>query len=205
MDINENAKRIPKDAMVAADIYDLLTNEQYISRLYRAAIHLAATKCLIYDIHRQMKQPLAVCSNDARSCYDHIVHVIAFLALHRLGITKPMIISMLQNIKMMEHSVRTSFGDSMETYGGNDWRLSPHGSVQGNGTLSLIWATIRTILFLAVKERNYGGIFCAPITKLLTTPAGFTFVNDTDLLQTQQHSKETIEEMVEELQGSLNV
>ena len=141
-DMNENSKRMAKDAMVAAEMYDLMANEQYGSRFYRAAIHLATNKRLIYDISRQMKQALAVCSNDAQSCYDRIVHVAAFLALRRLGVPKPMILSMLVTIQMMEHSIRTSFGDSEETYGGEEWRLPPHSNIQGKRdsplTLSLI-------------------------------------------------------------------
>ena len=105
--------------MVAAEMYDLMANKQYGSRFYRSAIHLATNKRRIYDISRQMKQAMAVCSNDARSCYDRIVHVAAFLASRRLGIPKPMLISMLHTIQMMEHSVRTSFGNSKETYGGD--------------------------------------------------------------------------------------
>jgi len=38
-----------------------------------------------------------------------------------------------------------------------------------------------------------------------TTLNGFAFVDDTDLLQTQHHSTQTIEEIVEELYGSLDV
>ena len=182
--MNENAKRMAKDAMVVAEIYDLLANEQYDSQLYRSAIHLATNKHLVYDISRQMKHPLAVYSNDARSCSDYISYAAAFLALRRLGIPEPMIISMLHTIQMMEHSVRTSFGDSTETYGGTTWRLPPHDIIQDNGVSPLIWAAIRTILFLAVKEKNYGCIFRARITKLLTALEIFSFLDDTDLSST---------------------
>ena len=101
--------------------------------------------------------------------------------------------------------MRTSFGDSKTTYGGSDWRLPPHGSIQGNGAGLFIWAAISTVLFLSLKEKNYGGVFRAPITKLLTSLAGFTFVDDTDLLQTQTYKDETIAEIVDNLQGSLDV
>ena len=171
-DGNENSKRMARDAMTAAEIYNILANEQYGSRQHRSAIHLATNKRLIYDISRQMKRLMAVCSNDARSCYDRIVHVAAYLALRRLGVPKPMIISMLITIQEMEHSIRTSFGDSSITYGGKEWRLKPHGSVQGNGASPLIWAAISTVLFLALNEKNYGGIFRAPITKLLKKTCG---------------------------------
>ena len=128
-DMNENSKRMENDTMVAAEIYDLLKNEQYGSQFHRAAIHLATNERLIYEISCQMKQPLAVCSNDDQSCYDCIVHVAAFLALRRLGIPKPMIIIILHTIQMMKHSICTLFGDSTEIYGGTEWQLQPHGSI----------------------------------------------------------------------------
>ena len=148
---------------------------------------LATNKRMIYDISRQMKIPIEVCLNDTRSCYDRIVYFSVFMTLYRLGIPKPMIISMIHAIQMMEHSVRTSFGYSTATYGGSEWILPPHGSIQSSGASSLIWAAISTVLFLSLNERNYRGVFRAPITKLLTSLAGFTFVDNTDLLQTQHH------------------
>jgi len=62
--------------------------------------------------------------------------------------------------------------------------------------LPLIWAAINTALFLLLNERNYGGEFRA---------WRFAFVDDIDHLQTQHHKDETIKEIVDELQGSLDV
>ena len=68
----------------------------------------------------------------------------------------------------------------------------------------MIWAAISTVLFLVLAEKNYGGVFRAPITNLLTQLVGFAFVDDTDLFQTQHHNNETTADVVEELQGSLD-
>ena len=62
-----------------------------------------------------------------------------------------------------------------------------------------------SVLFSAVKEKNYGGVFQTPITKILTTLARFVFVDDTDLLQTQHLSTDLQDEIVVELRGSLDV
>ena len=75
----------------------------------------------------------------------------------------------------------------------------------GNGTLPLIWVAISTVLSLALNERNHGGVFRAPITKLLTSLAGFTFVDNTNLLNNQHRSDETIVEIFGDLQWSLDV
>lgn len=47
----------------------------------------------------------------------------------------------------------------------------------------MICTAFSTILFLAAKEKNYGDIFRVHITNLLTSLAGFAFVDDADLLQ----------------------
>lgn len=86
-----------KDASNIADKYNLLADEQY-GKLHGNTIHLATTKRLVYNILMQMKLPLAVSFQDARSCYD-------LLTLHRLGIHKAVIISMLHTIQKMEHSI----------------------------------------------------------------------------------------------------
>ena len=114
-----------------------------------------------------MKQPIAVCSNDDRLCYDRIVHAVAFLALRRSGIPKPMIISILYIIRMMDHNVRTSFGDSKEIYGGEDWRLPPHRNIHGKGGSPMIWAVISPDPLLAIQGKSYSGVFRAPIKNYL--------------------------------------
>lgn len=40
-DMNENSNSMTKVAMVAAEMYDLMANEQYGSRFYRSTIRLA--------------------------------------------------------------------------------------------------------------------------------------------------------------------
>ena len=66
-------------------------------------------------------------------------------------------------------------------------------------------SAISTVFFLAVQEKNYGGVFLACITELLTILAGFAFVGDTSLLQTQRLSTEKMDDIVEELQGFLDI
>ena len=92
---HENSKRMVRDVIVSAEIYNVLANEQYGNRLYVSVIWLATNKRLMYDKSRQMKKIMVVYSNDARLCYGRIVYVAAYLALHQLRISKPIIISML--------------------------------------------------------------------------------------------------------------
>ena len=105
---------------------------------------------------------------------------------------------------MMEHSIHTSFGDSTATFGGKEWRLKAYVSLQRNGASTMIWEAINTVLFPELTEKNYGGVFRAPVTNLLTQLAEFVFDDDIDLLQTQRHDNEVINEVIQQLQGSLD-
>ena len=67
VDANENANRVAKDASIVAEKYNLVAAEQY-GILGGSAIHLATNKQVMYNISRQIKKPMLVCSNDARSC-----------------------------------------------------------------------------------------------------------------------------------------
>ena len=67
----------------------------------------------------------------------------------------------------MEHSIRTSFGNSSATYGGTSWRLPPHDTIQGNGASPIIWTAISTVLRFALEEKKYGSTFRAPIIDML--------------------------------------
>ena len=40
----------------------------------------------LYDLVHMQRRPIILCSNDAKSCYDRIIHSIASLAMQRLGL-----------------------------------------------------------------------------------------------------------------------
>ena len=50
--------------------------------------------------------------NDAKSCYDRIVHSVASLAMQRVGAPVEPIICMFTSIQHLQHRIRTVFGDS---------------------------------------------------------------------------------------------
>jgi len=62
-----------------------LASKQYSSRKGKAANVQSSNKWLFYDTIRFKRQPAALCSNDAKSCYDQIVLLITALAMCRLG------------------------------------------------------------------------------------------------------------------------
>jgi len=65
-------------------------------------------KCLLYNYVWLTHIPLAICSNDDKSCYDHIVLMVAALCLCRLGAPKAAVQRMVSTIHSMQHHVWSS-------------------------------------------------------------------------------------------------
>ena len=101
-DFNYNNKLLGKTAMTIAEDGNYLAQEQYGSRKGKSSIDHAINKRISYDILRQFRSPGALCSNDAKSCYDRIVHTIAILAYRRLGIARPPVECMIRTIQLMK-------------------------------------------------------------------------------------------------------
>ena len=71
---------------------------------------------MAYLLHK----PLAVCSNDAKFCYDRIVHSVASLALQRTGMPLGPAISIFNTIQNTNHIIRTAFSNSWSSFNRKD-------------------------------------------------------------------------------------
>jgi len=131
-----------------------LAAEQYGSRKQHKAIDLAVNKALTFNILRQLKRAGAICSNDAKSCYDLIGHTQAAISMQRVGVNKNIINCLFTTLQEAIHKVRTGFGDSKEYYGGKVWLVPIHGIGQGNGAGPAIWAVVSTPLLNVLREKR---------------------------------------------------
>jgi hypothetical protein len=131
-DFNQNNKLLGKETMVRAERNQTMAPEQYGSRKNLSAILHAVNKVLSFDLIRQYKVPAAMCSNDAKSCYDRIVHNVASLCFQYQGVSEPPLMCMFTTLQNLEHKVRTAYGDSTQTYGGPNWIIPPPGRSMGN-------------------------------------------------------------------------
>ena len=145
-DFNFNNKLLGKVTMDHAESHNLLAQEQYSSQKGKTAIDQALHKRLMYDVLRLSRKPGALCSNDARSCYDRVLHSIAMLAFRRLGISSPAAECMLTTIQRMHHHICTSYGDSAFTLHCDGSLIPFQGVLQGNGAAPAIWVIISTPL-----------------------------------------------------------
>jgi len=89
VDFNANNKWMGRAVMLMAETLNLLADEQYSSCKHKAAVLQCFNKALFYNLMWQWKQPVALCSNDAKSCYNQITLLAAALSLCRLGTLIP--------------------------------------------------------------------------------------------------------------------
>ena len=170
------------------------------------AIDQALHKRLTYDIIRQHRLPAILCSNDAKSCYDRILHPIASLAYRRVGVPLAPVKCMLECIQEMKHHIRTSYGLSDDTFDMRDLEEKLQGILQGNGAAPATWVLISTPLLNMLRNKGYGGRFLSPITLENTNLVGFVFVDDSDLILLDMIDGSIgFEEIAEKMQEAINL
>jgi hypothetical protein len=154
---NQNFKFLGRTVMAHAENHGQLAPKQYGSRKKKTAILHFLNKRLSYDILRQMKTAGAICSNDAKSCYDRILHSVATMCMSHLGLPESAIVCLFTTIQKLEHTVRTVYGNSEQSYGGDTWVVPMQGSSgQGNGADPMLWAVVSTPVLKVMRAEGFG-------------------------------------------------
>ena len=193
-------------AMSNAETFQHLAKEQYGSRRNHRSIDQGTNKRLTTDMLLLRREPGALCSNDAKNCYDRIQLVIASLALLRQKLDPSSIECMISTLQQLSHTVRPAYGESESSYGGPPTsKPALQGCGQGNGAGPQMWATISSPLFDALREAGFGAKFISAISHKLVDYVGFSFVDDTDQVQTSQFEGESMESIAAKLQDAVNL
>jgi len=154
-----------------------------------------------------MRCLVALCSNNAKSCYDQITLLAMALCLCHLGGSQPMVQSMITMIHKIEHHICTTFGDSKISALHATWQAPIAGIGQGNGAGPHIWAAVSSpILDIMQKEGFYVHLIMAILC--MEKLVGFAFVNDTNLCifcpqVTNQNVQEEMQKSVNQWEGLL--
>jgi hypothetical protein len=176
---NMNYKHLGRRAMSATNTKGQIATEQY-SRANRKSVDHALNRRLVMDHPLYQRQPYALTSCDLKGCYDRINHTAASLALQRIGVSKTEATAMFDSIQRMSHKVRTAFGDSTMTYGGDldksKWKLPPQGILQGNGAGPAIWSILSSRIFTMLHNNGHSNTICSCIRNLILELSGFAYV-----------------------------
>ena len=179
---NMNNKKTGRDVMANAEKFDLLPDEQAGSRKNHRSNLTALNKVLTNDIIRARRIPSVIIFNDAKSCYDRIVLWVASLALRRLGATIESTLEMTKTVQSASHKICTAYGDSTNTYGGQDIYPPLQGVGQGNGAGPAIWVAISAVLLTILRAKGFGLSILSAISLKALVLAGFAFVDDADII-----------------------
>ena len=197
-DHNQNNKYIGKTAIQHAEKVGGISQEQFGSRKGKRAIEVSLNNRLTDDIMRMYAIRGAICSNDAKSCYDRISHIALSMCLQRMGVPTKAIEGMLQTIQEMRHHIKTAFGISELYYGSSRNRVPLQGIPQGHGAAPTGWALLSTPVIEAMRTKNLGFKFATPIGRKPINFVCFSFVDDTDLVHTLNYDEghEAMQEVI---------
>jgi len=127
------------------------------------------------------KCPVALCSNNAKSCYDRITLLAAALCLCQLvGALILVVQSMIKTIHSMNHHNCTVYGDSTQLASHSTWATSIMGIGQGNRAGPPIWAAVSLPMFKIMHQNGFYALLMGTISQQSQKVAGFAFVDDTD-------------------------
>ena len=204
---NANNKHDGREMMKNAEKHDALNKHQFGGRKNHQAIRAALGKRLTMDLMRQKVRAGSMISNDAKSCFDRILHLIAFLCMARQGISYTALTSMFLTLQNAHHHVRTAFGVSKTSYGGkkhHQTSLPSHGIGQGNGAATACWAVISSILITLMVQAGLCATFTMALSASILTVACLAFVDDTDLFFTARTPTEPGEALFTPIQKMLD-
>jgi hypothetical protein len=185
-DFNYLNKYIGRHMMKDGKAYQQLAWEKYGSREGKNVIEQALKKVLSFDLIRQARMDADMCSNDAKSCYDRIVHSIASILMQHQNVPASACICVFATLQNLHHTVRTIYGDSKSGYVGTLWSVPYSGVGQVNSTVPEIWAVVSTPVLKMMKDEGFGFMHKTSIKGKQLHFVGYSFVDDTDIIQSGQ-------------------
>ena len=143
--------------MLNASKLGKIAKEQYAVKNTSSIDQVVSKRCDI-DHNQSKRQCFTLTSSDLEVCYDRITHTASAMALLRVGIPRTKIQSMFESIQRMVHKIKTAFGDSKISYGGDDignWMNYPQGVLQGNASGPTIWSVLSYVIFEILHRRGF--------------------------------------------------
>jgi hypothetical protein len=133
-------------------------------------------------LNRQARIDADMCSYDAKSCYDRIVHSIASIIMRHQNVPALACICVFTTLQNLHHTVSTIYDDSKSGYGGALWAVPYSGVGQGNGAGPSIWAVVSTPVLKMMKDEGFGFMYKTSIEGEQLYFMGYILVDDTDII-----------------------
>ena len=207
-DFNANNKHDGKRVMEAAERNGTINKGAIGGRKNHSGSGGGLLKVLFNDKMRTTGRPGGIISNDAKSCFDRIVHSVAMICLARQGMDKNAIRTLFETLQEAVHHISTAFGVSEDSYGGKSLReimeMILQGIGQGNGAGPTVWDMISTVIIEKMIDLGYGSKFATALSDRVIEVMCFSFIDDADLGYCASEYKRSAEELTESLQDIIN-
>ncbi|KAL7534080.1 hypothetical protein ACHAWF_011768 [Thalassiosira exigua] len=160
-----------------------LTEEQWGGRPGRTAAEPALRKMLAFEYGRIMYVTIALFANDATACFDRMVPYISTLIAYKSGMSKSVMQARNRVMASMRHKIRTSHGESHESFRQDPGDEALSGEGQGKGDIASLWSVLSHTLLLAHQELHEGLLLphVADVLRLIAKNND-SFVDDTDAM-----------------------
>lgn len=195
-------KRIARDMIKQAHRLRLLPDEAYGGVPGRRATTCSLNKILALDVIRLERRMATLCSNDAKSCYDRIIHTVASICMQRLGVSKESCFTIFNTLQSLQHHVRTAFGERSNGY--SAIQIPLHGVGQGNGAGPAIWLAITTPLIAMLRKAGFGLQITTPIMLENTTMSCFVYVDDVDSIHSPNNPNISVPDITGDMQRMID-
>ena len=169
------------------------------------SIEGALVKVLYFDYLRINKLNGTFAAMDLMQCFDRMAHPVSSLCSQRLGVPKNIVKTMINTLTSMQHFIRTAYGDSEESYGGQDEMHPLQGAVQGNGAASPMFIAISCVLLESLSYYADGFHIVTAITLTTLTIIAVMYVDDTDLMVSTTSHHEPITNLLRRTQHSIKI
>jgi hypothetical protein len=199
---NMNNKRVGRDMIANAERLNQIPWEAYGSRKRHRSIECAVNKVLTADIARQEHRSTALCSNDAKSCYDRILHAIATICMRRVGVSAQTCLMMFGTLAKVQHYIRTTYGDSSTAY--SCIEIPFQGIYQGNGAGPGIWLLVSIPIINMLKTAGFGFKVRTVISGDEFSFVCYTFVDDSDVVHSCTNTDSDTSDLVTEMQQAID-
>ena len=165
---------------------------------HHTSIEVVMSKGQKYLNSSLTRQSMATMDNDARSCYDRVVALLALLISHHFGVPEEICQTVGETLRTMQFKLRTALGDSEQHY-----CHSPdnpiHGVGQGGTASPALWLLVSSILFDCYQEKASGMKLSDP-THQYNLQQWLEAIIDNTSIFTNVDKNETIETLVRTLE-----
>ena len=203
-DFNQGAAvHFSKRMMDRALKLNLIPSAQYAKKGSNC-VDAALVKILFFEHLRFRRLSGAYMTKDLMQCFDRMAHPVSALCTRRLGVPPMIVKSMISSLTRMRHFLRTAYGDSTISYGGN-LQQPLQGAIQGNGAAAQIFVALSCVMIAFLESQITGFSITTSLSLTILSFVVVMYVDDADILLSAGTHDELLDNLVQRTQHAANI